>query len=124
MRKTILVVDDSMTVRRQIALTLGQAGYDIVEAESGQHAIDVLSATPGLAMAIADVNMPMMDGIKMLRKLREANITPKLPVLMLTTEGQPELIEAARSHGARGWMIKPYRSDALVSAVKRLAGEP
>jgi two-component system chemotaxis response regulator CheY len=124
MKKKILVIDDSATVRRQVASTLALAGYDAVEADSGANALGAIRANPGFAMAIADVNMPNMDGIEMLRWLRQTDVTPTLPVLMLTSEGDPDLVAAARNEGAKGWIIKPYRPDVLLAAVRKLAGEP
>jgi two-component system chemotaxis response regulator CheY len=75
-------------------------------------------------MIIADVNMPVMNGIEMIQSLRDKGLASGVPILMLTTEGQPELIEKARKAGAKGWIIKPFKPDLLLAAVKKLAGEP
>ncbi|AUX43400.1 Fis family transcriptional regulator [Sorangium cellulosum] len=125
MPKKILLVEDSSTVRQQVGILLSGAGYSTVEADNGRDAVAAVTAHAGdLAMIIADVNMPVMNGIEMLHSLREKNLASGVPILMLTTEGQPELIEKARKAGAKGWIIKPFKADLLLAAVKKLAGEP
>lgn len=124
MAKKILLVDDSRTVRQQVGITLTEAGYATVEAENGQQAISVLAANPDLAMIIADVNMPVMNGIDMVQRIKDDNLAPSVPIIMLTTEGQAELIDRAKKAGAKGWIIKPFKAELLVNAVKKLAGAP
>ncbi|WP_437336240.1 response regulator [Sorangium sp. So ce394] len=125
MAKKILLVEDSNTVRQQVGILLSGAGYSIVEADNGRDAVAAVSAHKGdLAMIIADVNMPVMNGIEMLESLRDKGLASGVPILMLTTEGQPELIDKARKAGAKGWIIKPFKPDLLLAAVKKLAGEP
>ncbi|WP_437578399.1 response regulator [Sorangium sp. So ce887] len=125
MAKKILLVEDSNTVRQQVGILLSAAGYSTVEADNGRDAIAAVTAHKGdLAMIIADVNMPVMNGIDMLQSLRDKNLASAIPILMLTTEGQPELIEKARKAGAKGWIIKPFKPDLLLAAVRKLAGEP
>lgn len=124
MAKKILLVDDSKTVRQQVRITVTEAGYQAVEAEDGQQGILAITSNKDLAMVIADVNMPLMNGIEMLQKIRDENLAPNMPILMLTTEGQPELIGQAKKLGAKGWIIKPFKPDLLVAAVKKLVGPP
>ncbi|MGK3996928.1 response regulator [Sorangium sp. So ce1024] len=125
MPKKILLVEDSSTVRQQVGLLLQGAGYGTLEADNGRDAIAAVAASKGdLAMIIADVNMPVMNGIEMIQGLRDKNLATDVPILMLTTEGQPELIEKARKAGAKGWIIKPFKPDLLLAAVKKLAGDP
>jgi two-component system chemotaxis response regulator CheY len=116
--KKILVIDDSPTVRQQVGLALAQAGFQVIEAVDGYDAISKVDAT--VAMLICDVNMPRMNGLEMLEKLRTDARWQKLPVVMLTTEGQPGLIERAKKAGAKGWIIKPFKAELLVAAVQRL----
>jgi two-component system chemotaxis response regulator CheY len=116
--KKILVIDDSPTVRQQVGLALSQAGYQVVEAVDGVDAIGKVDAS--IAMLICDVNMPRMNGLEMLEKLRTDARWKALPVVMLTTEGQPGLIERAKKAGAKGWIIKPFKAELLVAAVQRL----
>ncbi len=110
---TVMVVDDSAPVRQQVSTALRQAGFMVVEAVDGQDGVEKLAATPGVAMVICDVNMPRMTGIEFLEKLGG-----KLPVIMLTTEGQPEMKKKAKALGAKGWIIKPFVPELLIEAVK------
>jgi two-component system, chemotaxis family, chemotaxis protein CheY len=120
--KRILIIDDSEAVRRQVAQTLGPAGYDVVEAADGVEGLSVIkSAQP--ALVLCDLNMPRMGGMEMLAELSRQ---PPLPVMvMLTTEAQPALIRRARELGAVGWIVKPFKADLLIAAVNKLtAREP
>lgn len=121
MAQKILVVDDSATVRQQVGLALSQAGFEIIEAADGQEGLNKISANPDLLMVISDVNMPHMNGLEMLEKLKANPKHSKLIVFMLTTEGQPELIDRAKKAGAKGWIVKPFKAELLVSAAKKLA---
>ena len=119
MGKKVLVVDDSVTIRHQLRMALTPAGYEVVEAFDGEDGLAKAKADPDLAMAICDVNMPRMDGIEMISKMREYGLT--LPIVMLTTEGQPALIKRAKAAGAKGWIVKPFNATLLVKAVDKLA---
>lgn len=116
--KKILVIDDSPTVRQQVGIALTQAGFTVVEAVDGLDGIAKVDAS--IAMLICDVNMPRMNGLEMLEKLRTDARWNALPCVMLTTEGQPGLIERAKKAGAKGWIIKPFKAELLVAAVQRL----
>lgn len=118
MSKRVLVVDDSPTVRQQVGLALKLAGFDVVEAVDGLDGLAKLDAT--IRMMICDVNMPRMNGLEMLEKVKADAKFPGVPVVMLTTEGQPALIERAKKAGAKGWIIKPFKAEMLVAAVQRL----
>jgi two-component system chemotaxis response regulator CheY len=123
MAKKVMVVDDSRTVRQQLGVLLADAGYEVLEASDGLEGVEKIGRTPDIAMVICDVNMPRMDGIQMLTMLRENPKTADLLVLMLTTEGQPGLIARAKAAGARGWIVKPFKPDLLLGAVRKLVGE-
>jgi two-component system chemotaxis response regulator CheY len=116
--KKIIVIDDSQTIREQVGLTLRNAGFEIVEAVDGVHGTEVIEQTPDAALVICDVNMPNRNGLELLEGLRERVRT--LPVIMLTTEGQPQMIERARKNGAKGWLVKPFKADSLLAAVRKL----
>lgn len=118
MKKKILVVDDSATIRTQIRLALTKEGYDVIDAADGIEGLDRL-AEPDVALVICDVNMPRMNGIDMLRELDHRGSV--VPVVMLTTEGHPSLVKKARSAGAKGWIVKPFDPALLVRAVRKLA---
>lgn len=118
MTKTVLIVDDSAMIRTSLTHALNGAGFETVEALDGLDAHDKL--TDAIDFVICDVNMPRMNGIEFLERLAGSE-GPKPPVMMLTTEAQPELIRDARHFGAVGWMVKPCEADLLVEAVKKMA---
>lgn len=121
MSKTIIVIDDSETIRDQVKLVLDEAGYQVIEAEDGAEGAAVIRNNPGAVLAICDVNMPRMSGIDMLEHLKSLGLPNIPPVLMLTTEGRPDLIDRARSAGAKGWIVKPFKPNMLLATVKKIA---
>jgi two-component system chemotaxis response regulator CheY len=118
--KTVLVVDDSETIRSQVARALQTAGFDVLEAGDGAEGLEQL-ANNEIALVILDVNMPILNGIEMLTKVRANPRTANIPVLMLTTEVHQTMIQRGRDAGASGWIIKPVKVEHLVSAVNKLA---
>jgi two-component system, chemotaxis family, chemotaxis protein CheY len=122
MSAKILIVDDSRTIRQQVGNTLTQAGYQIVEAEDGVEGLSAITAQKDIALVICDVNMPNMDGIEMLTRVKADANNAALPVLMLTTEGKAELIQQAKRIGAKGWVVKPFKPDQLAAAVRKIVG--
>jgi two-component system, chemotaxis family, chemotaxis protein CheY len=118
----ILIVDDSRTIRQQVTLTLGQAGYQILEAEDGVQGLDVIGAQADIALVICDINMPNMNGIEMLTAVKADVRNATLPVLMLTTEARADLIQQAKRIGAKGWVVKPFKPDQLAAAVRKIVG--
>ena len=116
--KKVLVVDDSETIRQQVRLTLGNAGFAIVEAVDGIDGLAKIRDNDDLALVISDVNMPRMNGLEMLAQLQKNGF--KVPILMLTTEGQVSAIQYARQAGARGWLVKPFKPEILGTAVNKL----
>ncbi|HMA93865.1 MAG TPA: response regulator [Polyangiaceae bacterium] len=119
-KKRILVVDDSQTVRQQVSLALAQAGFEVVEACDGEEGATVVDEQPDIAGIVCDVNMPRLNGIDMLERIRGSQKSANIPVLMLTTEGQPALIRKAKEVGAKGWMVKPFNATHLVAAIQKL----
>jgi two-component system chemotaxis response regulator CheY len=120
MGKKVIVIDDSLTVRQQVGRALRQAGFDVIEATDGDEGVELIEKTQDAAMVICDVNMPRMNGLDLLDAIKKNGSNPNLPVLMLTTEGQPQLIERAKKSGAKGWVVKPFKPELLVAAVKKL----
>jgi len=116
--KKVLVIDDSETIRQQVKQALAATGYEIVEAVDGVDGLEKLRAIADLDMALCDVNMPRMNGLDMIVEVQRTG--PKIPILMLTTEGQPSLIKRAREAGAKGWIVKPFKPELLVAAVMKL----
>ena len=119
MTAKILVVDDSAMVRRQVGAALKAIGYAVVEAEDGVDALEKLDASPDMRMIVCDVGMPRMNGLEFLEQLSARGST--VPVVMLTTEGQSELIQRARSLGAKGWIVKPFKAEFLEATAKKFA---
>lgn len=119
MSRTILTVDDSASVRQMVALTLKRAGYAVIEAGDGRDAIDKLAATPA-DMVIADLNMPRMDGIDLIRQLRQDPRYRFIPIIMLTTESEAAKKQAGRDAGATGWIVKPFTPEQLVAVVAKV----
>ena len=118
--KNILVVDDSPVVRQQVSSALRSAGFVVFEAVDGQDGAEKIAATPSVSIVICDLNMPRLGGIEMLEKVLPAR--PDLPVVMLTTASDPELVSRARRAGAKGWLIKPFKADSLIATVRKLVG--
>jgi len=121
--KKILVVDDSSTIRKLVGIALVQGGYEVVEACDGVDGVEKLNANADLAMVICDVNMPRLSGIEMLSQIAKLRVGPMIPILMLTTEQQPNLIARAREAGAKGWLIKPFKPEVLLGAVSKLLAQ-
>jgi two-component system chemotaxis response regulator CheY len=117
--KTILIVDDSETVRQQVGTALEQAGYLVVRAVDGSDGWLQLAKRP-FDLAILDVNMPRLGGLELLERVRKDANLRHIPVLMLTTEMRRESIDRAKAAGAKGWMTKPVKLDALVATVERV----
>jgi two-component system, chemotaxis family, chemotaxis protein CheY len=121
-KKKVLVVDDSSTVRQQVAHALVQVGFEVLEACDGQIGAQMIDGDASISVVICDVNMPRMGGIDMVLSVKSNKKNETLPILMLTTDGQPALIKKAKEAGARGWMVKPFNPAQLVAAVQKLAG--
>jgi two-component system, chemotaxis family, chemotaxis protein CheY len=119
--KKVLVVDDSETIRLEVGRNLIQAGFSVLEARDGAEGLNVASTNLDLALIVLDVNMPVMNGLDMLDRLKKELKTQPIPVLLLTTEAQDSLIDRAKKAGAKGWLIKPVKSEILLMAAKKLA---
>ncbi|HEV8551749.1 MAG TPA: response regulator [Polyangiaceae bacterium] len=119
MPPSILVIDDSTMVRKQVGTALKAQGYTVVEAVDGVDALSKLEAHPETRLVVCDVNMPRMNGLEFLEQLSARKHS--LPVVMLTTEGQPELIQRAKALGAVGWLVKPFKPEFLLATAKKLA---
>ncbi|NOT58352.1 MAG: response regulator [Deltaproteobacteria bacterium] len=119
MGKTILVIDDSPSMREMIAFTLKRAGYTILQSGDGQEALAKLG-NERVALIITDLNMPVMDGMTF---IKEARVNPRLkftPILMLTTESQEEKKQEGKAAGATGWLVKPFDPQQLLSTIAQV----
>jgi two-component system chemotaxis response regulator CheY len=119
MAVTVLVVDDSATMRQQVGAALTTAGFAVAEASDGVEGKARLLAG-GVGCVICDVNMPHKNGIEMVEELMAESLEKLPPIIMLTTEGSPQSIRRAKAAGASGWMVKPFRAELLVAAVRKL----
>lgn len=118
--KKVLIVDDSATVRQQVREALVDSGFEVLEAADGFEGLNAIEASQDLVAVVCDVNMPRLGGLQLLEALNEKGKVPALPVVMLTTEGQPALMQRAKAAGARGWLVKPFKAAALVATLRRL----
>jgi two-component system chemotaxis response regulator CheY len=119
--KTILAVDDSKTILSMVTQTLERAGYATLQAEDGVYGLEVLEeSAPDLV--ITDINMPRLDGFGFIERIRRSERFRAIPILVLTTESDPQKRERARKAGATGWIVKPFDAAKLVDAVGRLSG--
>jgi two-component system chemotaxis response regulator CheY len=119
---TILIVDDSATMRTLVRQALEPDGHTVLEAAHGAAALAALAETPA-DLVITDVIMPEMDGLGLTRRLRATEPFRSIPVLILTTEATPAMKERGRSAGATGWLVKPFHPDTLRQSVRRVLAE-
>jgi len=117
--KTILVVDDSPSIRQVVGIALKGAGYAVVEACDGKDALSKLDGSK-IHLVISDVNMPNMDGITFVKELKNNPRYKFTPVIMLTTESQDEKKRQGQAAGAKAWVVKPFKPDQMLSAVSKL----
>ncbi|ABO21986.1 response regulator [Shewanella loihica] len=117
--KKILAVDDSASMRQMVGFTLKTAGFDVTEACNGDEAL-TQAKSQDYDLVISDVNMPVMDGITLIRNLRSLPNYKFTPLLMLTTESGSEKKQEGRSAGATGWIVKPFNPDQLLATVNKV----
>lgn len=121
MAKTIMTADDSASIRQLVKMALMDAGYQVVEAVDGQDAFTKFSASP-TNMLITDLNMPNLNGIDLIKKVRGLPAGKFIPMVLLTTESDGTRKEAGKLAGASGWIVKPFNKDQLLAVVKKLLG--
>jgi len=117
MAKRVMTVDDSQTVRQALEIILTEAGYEVVEAVDGQDALDKW-AECSVDMLIADLHMPKMNGIDLIKEVRQKEGGRFVPIIMLTSESQPEMKEGGKKAGASGWIVKPFSPEQLLAIVR------
>ena len=119
MARTVLVVDDSSSMRALLGVALRSAGFAVVEARDGKEGLEKLLCTR-VDLVVSDCIMPVMDGISFVRALKERPDLSHLPIIMLTTESQEAQIMEGRSLGVQAWIIKPFKTEQLIEAVRRV----
>ncbi|TMP27898.1 two-component system response regulator [Pseudoalteromonas rubra] len=119
MSKTILVVDDSDSLRQVVNIALTGAGYQVIEACDGKDALSKLTGNK-VHLIISDVNMPNMNGIEFVKNVKQLPQYKFTPVIMLTTENQQSMMEEGKKAGAKAWMVKPFKPAQMLQAVSKL----
>jgi two-component system chemotaxis response regulator CheY len=120
MGKTIMIVDDSISMRQLVSFTLQSEGFNVLEAADGREAMEKATGT-SVDMFITDLNMPEMDGIELIRHLKANPRYRFRPIVMLTTESQESKKQEGKEAGAAGWIVKPFTPDELLHLVKKFA---
>ena len=118
MRK-VMIVDDSVSMRQMVGYTLRQGGFEVIEAEHRQDALNMLQGST-IDLIITDLNMPVMDGITLIQNVRKQPAMKSKPILMLTTEGLAAKKEQGKAAGATGWIVKPFDPDKLLQTVAKV----
>lgn len=118
---TILAVDDSASMRQMVAFTLKSAGHDVTEACDGQDALNKAKGNK-FNLVLSDVNMPVMDGITLIKELRALGDYKFTPILMLTTESTGEKKQEGKAAGATGWIVKPFNPEQLLATINKVLG--
>lgn len=116
---TILAVDDSPSMRKMVAFTLESAGYDVVMACDGNEALKIAKETT-VNLVITDINMPNMDGITLIKKLRSLPDYKFKPILVLTTESSQEKKMQGKQAGATGWIVKPFNPEQMLATLNKV----
>lgn len=120
MSKTILTVDDSRMIREMLLIVLQEAGFNVVQAEDGQDGLEALRrSSPDVI--ITDINMPRMDGYGFIDGVRREGRHRATPILVLSTESSAEKKQRAREAGATGWIVKPFKAESLIEAIRRVS---
>lgn len=121
MAKTVLSVDDSASVRQMVKITLSGAGYEVVQASDGAEGL-AKAQEKAVDLVVTDLNMPVMNGLSLIRELRKLPAYRGVPILFLTTESDAAVKQEAKAAGATGWITKPFQQDQLVAVVKKVLG--
>lgn len=118
-KKTVLIVDDSISIRQVVGMTLKGAGYDVIEGCDGKDALGKLDGRK-IHLIISDVNMPNMDGIAFVTAAKKLPAYKFTPVIMLTTESGADKKSAGQAAGAKAWIVKPFQPAQMLAAVSKL----
>jgi two-component system chemotaxis response regulator CheY len=118
----ILVVDDSSTVRNEVSEFLKKNGLTVETAVDGKDGLAKLQRDGQIKLVVSDVNMPNMDGLTMAEKIRNELRNATVNIIMLTTENSPVMKDRGKAAGIKGWIVKPFKGDAVLATFKKLAG--
>ena len=120
MEKTIMIIDDSNVFRKVVSMHLNNAKYNVIEASDGLDAFEKLKEVERIGLIICDINMPNMDGLEFVSKIKQEAKWKFIPIVMLTTESQEEKKRQGMQAGAKAWLVKPFSPEQLLSAVAKL----
>ncbi|SMF08640.1 response regulator [Pseudobacteriovorax antillogorgiicola] len=113
----ILIVDDSETLRDQLRDVIEKAGHQVVEGHHGRHGCEVAEANQDIDLIISDFNMPELDGISMIKRIKEQAQFKETPAFMLTTESTKELMQQGKEAGVMAWIVKPFDEEEIIEAI-------
>ncbi len=122
MGKKILIVDDSSLIRRIVSKTAKSANYEVVSACDGQEALDELQKNSDVDLILSDINMPVMDGFEMIKRIKNEDNIKYIPIVILSTESKASLKQQARDLGVKAWMVKPFDEKTFLKAMMKLIG--
>ena len=120
--KKVLVVDDSSMIRLVVSKATTKAGYEAICATNGQEGLDELLRHGDIALILSDINMPVMDGMEMIKRIKEHDKFKYIPIVMLTTETDEGLKQQGRELGVKAWMVKPFNEATFLKALMKLIG--
>ena len=122
MAKTVLIIDDSTSMRQMVGFTLKGAGFQVIEGSNGKEGLDKIAAAPGgkVDLVITDLNMPIMDGLTFIKEARTRPGLRFTPMLVLTTEGDDDRKAQGKAAGATGWIVKPFQPEQLLKVVGKV----
>ena len=120
MSKTVLIVDDSATMRQMVNFTLTGAGFTVVEAGDGVDAVKKLTAGTKPNLVITDLNMPNMDGISLIKEIRKMGTLKFTPIIILTTESTDDKKKEGQAAGATGWIVKPFNPEQMLKVIAKV----
>lgn len=120
--KKILIVDDSSMIRLVVSKAAKKLDYEVIEASNGQEGLDQLVKNEDVNLVLSDINMPIMDGMEMISKIKESESFKYIPIVILTTEEKEELKKRGRELGVKAWMVKPFNEKTFLKAMMKLLG--
>jgi len=119
MNKQILIVDDSESIREVLVFSLENEGYQVISANDGLDALKYFDGRP-IDLMLTDYHMPNMNGLELIGKVRQTEQYKFIPILVLTTENQVDLMKAAKNSGATGWLMKPFNTEKLIQTLRKV----
>lgn len=119
MKKTIIIVDDSNSIRNLVEFTLNDAGFHVISATNGKEALELFNGQT-VHLLLTDLHMPFMSGMELIAEVRKLDTYKYMPILFLTTETQVSIKKEAKDLGATGWIVKPFNGDKLITTIRKV----